>query len=306
MFFNKAITFHSFFFVLTLYTKLTSEGNVPSFYWNAFTENCKNRNLTIPVEKYGIITNKNQKFQGEHIVIFYEKNVGLYPYLKYINKTHNEFINGGIPQNTNIPAHLKKLREDISIIIPNPAFNGIAVIDVEEWRPTYDSNWSKKRIYRYESVQRVLTRYPYLNWNQASEIAKREFDEAAYKFLLLTLKECQIWRPLAKWGFYGFPICDENGLRRNSTFCYSKHNDKLIPLLMQTDAIYPAAYLYPGRPVETARLYVKDVLSETKRLNNLIVKKGYKKKEIFVYHKFELDPYNNIIKDIQFYDQVAF
>ncbi|CEF66298.1 Aldolase-type TIM barrel domain and Glycoside hydrolase, superfamily domain and Hyaluronidase family-containing protein [Strongyloides ratti] len=288
-----------------LCTKTIFGDEIPSFYWNSFTENCKKINLTIPVEKYGIITNKDQKFQGENIVIFYEKNVGLYPYLKYINATHNEFINGGIPQNANISAHVKKLRNDINIIIPDPEFSGIAVIDVEEWRPTYDSNWSKKRIYRYESVQRVLTRFPYLNWNQASKIARKEFDEAAYNFLMVTLKECQIWRPLAKWGFYGFPICDESGLQRNSTFCYPTHNNELIPLLKHTDALYPTAYLYPGRPVETARLYVKDVLRETKRLNNLIIKEGYKKKEIYVYHKFELDPYNDVIEDIQFYDKAT-
>uniref|UniRef100_A0A0K0F6P3 Hyaluronidase n=1 Tax=Strongyloides venezuelensis TaxID=75913 RepID=A0A0K0F6P3_STRVS len=76
----------------------------------------------------------------ENIVIFYEKNVGLYPYLKYINSIHNEYFNGGIPQNTNISVYIFKLRQDISKKIPNPDFDGIAVINVEEWRPTHDSN----------------------------------------------------------------------------------------------------------------------------------------------------------------------
>uniref|UniRef100_A0A0K0F6P6 Hyaluronidase n=1 Tax=Strongyloides venezuelensis TaxID=75913 RepID=A0A0K0F6P6_STRVS len=303
MFSNKIITFHTVIFLLTLITKSIFGDDVPSFYWNAFTEACTKKGLHIDIEKYGIIANTNQKFEGENIVIFYEKNVGLYPYLKYINSTHNEYFNGGIPQNTNISAHLFKLRQDISKIIPNPDFDGVAVIDVEEWRPTYDSNWGKKRIYREESLQHVLTRFPYLKRNQAIKIAKQEFDEAAYNFLMYTLKECQIWRPKAKFGFYSLPICDESGLTRNSTFCYPEHNNKLISLLKHTDALYPSAYLYPGRPLEVARLYVKDVLSETKRLNDLIVEEGYKKKEIYVYHKFELDPYNEKIEEIQYYDE---
>uniref|UniRef100_A0A0N5CH87 Hyaluronidase n=1 Tax=Strongyloides papillosus TaxID=174720 RepID=A0A0N5CH87_STREA len=303
MFLNKIITFHTVIFLVTLVTKGTFGGNVPAFYWNANTDVCINNSIRIDVEKYGIIANAGQKFNGEKIVIFYERNVGLYPHLKNINSTHNEYYNGGIPQNTNISAHLFKLRQDINLIIPNPDFDGVAVIDVEEWRPTYDSNWGVKRIYREESVKHVMTRFPYLKRNQAIKIAKQEFDEAAYNFLMYTLKECQIWRPKAKFGFYGFPICDENGLTRNSTFCYPRHDDRLISFLKHTDALFPSAYLYPGRPLETARLFVKDVISETKRLNDMIAAEGYKKKEIYVYHKFELDAWVDNVKEIQYYDE---
>uniref|UniRef100_A0A0K0F6P2 Hyaluronidase (inferred by orthology to a C. elegans protein) n=1 Tax=Strongyloides venezuelensis TaxID=75913 RepID=A0A0K0F6P2_STRVS len=85
-------------------------------------------------------------------------------------------------------------------------------------------------------------------------------------------------RPKAKFRLYSLPICEESGLTRNSIFCYPEHNNKLISLLKHTDALYPSAYLYPGRLLEAARLYVKDVLSETKRLNDLIVEERYKKK----------------------------
>uniref|UniRef100_A0A0N4ZNC0 Hyaluronidase n=1 Tax=Parastrongyloides trichosuri TaxID=131310 RepID=A0A0N4ZNC0_PARTI len=299
----KIITFLStYIIILTLLTKLTYQDIVPSFYWNSFTEPCIKHGVLIPLEEYGIIANTNQSFQGDHIVIFYERDVGLYPYLKYINSTHNQFFNGGIPQNTDMIAHLKKLRDDIDKIIPNPEFDGLAIIDVEEWRPTYDTNWSAKRIYREESVQHVYTRFPYLSRHEAIELAKKEFDDSAYEFLLKTLKECQTRRPKAKWGFYGFPICDENGLNRNSTFCYREHDDKLINLLKYADALYPSAYLHFGRSLETNKLFIKDVLDESKRMASIIKDLDFGEKLIYVYHKFELNPYSKP-DDIVFYSE---
>uniref|UniRef100_A0A0N4ZHE7 Hyaluronidase n=1 Tax=Parastrongyloides trichosuri TaxID=131310 RepID=A0A0N4ZHE7_PARTI len=278
------------------------EFKTTKFFWNVPSEKCFANKINIPLEKYGIISNNKQQFHGNKIVLMYEKDVGLYPFIKNVNNTYIEFVNGGIPQKTNITAHLEKLRDDIERIIPNSKFDGPAIIDVEEWRPTYDSNWSSKRIYREASIKYVLERYPNISRNDAMNVAKKEFDAAALNFLLKTLKECQYKRPYAKWGFYGFPICDENGLDRNSTFCYPHHDDKLLDFLKYTDALYPTAYLYPGRSYAIKNMFVEDVLNETIRINDLIEKLGFQRKYIYVYHKFELNPYNEIIDNISFYD----
>ncbi len=63
--------------------------------WNLHSGPCRaNHNVSIPVESYGILTNKEQKFYGDEIVLFYEKKLGLYP---YVDKSGNVY-NGGIPQ----------------------------------------------------------------------------------------------------------------------------------------------------------------------------------------------------------------
>ncbi|CEF70837.1 Epidermal growth factor-like domain and Aldolase-type TIM barrel domain and Glycoside hydrolase, superfamily domain and Hyaluronidase family-containing protein [Strongyloides ratti] len=287
--------------ILFSWTIKSFEFNTTKFFWNVPSEKCFLNNITIPLEKYGIISNENQTFHGNRIVLIYEKDAGLYPYIKKINNTI-EYINGGIPQKTNISAHLEKLRNDIERIIPNHKYDGLAIIDLEAWRPTYDSNWSSKRIYREESINYVLSRLPNISRNNAIEIARDEFDTSALNFLLKTLKECQYKRPYAKWGFYGFPICDENGLERNASFCYPNHDEKLIAFLKYTDALYPTAYLYPGRSYTAKSMFVDDVLKETLRLNDLIEKEGYSRKKIYVYHKFELNPYNDDVTKISFYD----
>uniref|UniRef100_A0A0K0EA72 Hyaluronidase n=1 Tax=Strongyloides stercoralis TaxID=6248 RepID=A0A0K0EA72_STRER len=277
------------------------EFNTTKFYWNVPSEKCLENNITIPLEKYGIISNENQKFHGDRIALIYEKDLGLYPFINNKNDTY-ELINNGIPQKTNITAHLEKLRNDIERIIPNSKYDGLAIIDVEEWRPTYDSNWNSKIIYREESIKHVLSRFPNISRDDAIAIAKDEFDNSALDFLIKTLKECQYKRPYAKWGFYGFPICDQNGLNRNALFCYPVHDNRLVDFLKHTDALYPSAYLYPGLNYATNSMFIEDILKETNRLNDLIEKEGFSRKKIYIYHKFELDPYEDDVTKILYYD----
>ncbi|PIO56912.1 hypothetical protein TELCIR_21687, partial [Teladorsagia circumcincta] len=48
-------------------------------------------------------------------------------------------------QKVSLTAHLRKVSWDIKQAIPDPNFDGIAVIDLEEWRPIYEMNWGEKR-----------------------------------------------------------------------------------------------------------------------------------------------------------------
>uniref|UniRef100_A0A0N5BYB5 Hyaluronidase n=1 Tax=Strongyloides papillosus TaxID=174720 RepID=A0A0N5BYB5_STREA len=78
--------------------------------------------------------------------------------------------------------HLEALKVNVSKIITNNSFDGLAIIDIEEWRPTFDSNWSSKRIYQNQSIELVLKRDNITNITIATEKAKEEFDEAAIRF----------------------------------------------------------------------------------------------------------------------------
>ena len=49
---------------------------------------------------------------------------------------------------------------DIQSKIPDPNYDGLAVIDWEQWRPLWETNWNKKRIYKVKSVENVRQRYP--------------------------------------------------------------------------------------------------------------------------------------------------
>ena len=56
--------------------------------------------------------------------------------------------------------HLRKARKDIERKIPDPNYEGLAVIDWEQWRPLWDTNWDPKKIYKVKSVELVRSRHP--------------------------------------------------------------------------------------------------------------------------------------------------
>uniref|UniRef100_A0A0N4ZMQ7 Hyaluronidase n=1 Tax=Parastrongyloides trichosuri TaxID=131310 RepID=A0A0N4ZMQ7_PARTI len=274
---------------------------IPSkIYWNIPSNICLQKGINISLENYGIISNNEQMFHGDKIVTLYEKDVGLYPYLIKINNSFNEFVNGGIPQNVDINKHLKKLQENINLIIPNKSFDGLAIIDIEKWRPYYEANWLSKDIYRVESKNLIIQRNQNDTKINLFKLAEEEFDNAAYNFLTKTLKKCKLLRPFAKWGFYGLPICDMNGDKRKGLFCYHTINDRMLDFLKYTDALFPTAYIYGGHSYKTQKRYITKVLEETKRLNKLLKNYGYEEKDIYVFHKIET--YNINLKTSHFYD----
>ncbi|OZC06420.1 hyaluronoglucosaminidase [Onchocerca flexuosa] len=154
----------------------------PSYYseiiWNIPTEKCKQFTETKLLEEYGILVNDGHKFHGNIIVNLYEKKFGLYPYYQnYFDPS--SAVNGGIPQLANISAHLSKVRNDITKVIPNSNFDGLAVIDYENWRPLWEQNYHTKRIYQSESMAYVKKRYGDINDSVAELIAMNEFNNAS-------------------------------------------------------------------------------------------------------------------------------
>ncbi|MFH4983140.1 hypothetical protein AB6A40_009849 [Gnathostoma spinigerum] len=147
--------------------------------WNVPSEACLvNKSIDIPLDKYRIKHNVNQSFEGKEVVLFYSYKFGRYPY--YYHHNVSEPRNGGLPQKVNMTDHLAKAKEDIEKAIPNENFTGVAILDFEEWRPTYETNWSAKRVYRNESIKYAEE---YCNSTvppcNATAVAIEQFDSAA-------------------------------------------------------------------------------------------------------------------------------
>lgn len=50
-------------------------------------------------------------------------------------------------QHVNLTAHLKTCEENITSRIPDATFNGIVVVDFEEWRPLFKYNNYNKQVW---------------------------------------------------------------------------------------------------------------------------------------------------------------
>ena len=95
---------HDFYLSLILSVVLCSSGcfqgpplpNKPFItVWNTPTDRCEPEwNVSLDLSAFDIVVNKDQKWCGEYIVIFYDTQLGLYPYLDSNGKA---FI-GGLPQ----------------------------------------------------------------------------------------------------------------------------------------------------------------------------------------------------------------
>lgn len=214
--------------------------------WNAPTATCLSEyGVNLDLGTFSIVQNQNQTFIGENITIFYAEKLGLYP--RYSNQ--GEAINGGVPQNCSLDEHLRVASDSIRNFIPDRDFQGLAVVDWESWRPVWERNWDSKEVYWKGSKLLVKSRHPDWSPAQINAAARREFEDAARKFMEETVKLGQKERPNGLWGFYGFPNCYNyyNGKSAGYTGeCPSveiKRNDELFWLWNVSSALYPDIYL---------------------------------------------------------------
>ena len=65
--------------------------------WNSPTGGCHvNFSVNIELQKYGILTNSNQTWDGEVVTVFYNGQLGLYPFYRDDDKKRK--YNVGLPQ----------------------------------------------------------------------------------------------------------------------------------------------------------------------------------------------------------------
>ncbi|KIH54924.1 hyaluronoglucosaminidase [Ancylostoma duodenale] len=200
--------------------------------------------------------------------------------------------------NCPLAKHLALVSEQIREAIPREDFDGIAVIDFEEWRPLYQLNWGKKAVYKKESIRLVRQQYPSISEKSAEELAKKEFNAAAKvicckfrKIFLSTIGLARQMRPYARWGFYGFPYCNyDAGNSESDMLCsekFRRFNDEMSFIFEASSALFPSIYLsLKGTSAQNYR-YIQAIMVESARiasLQNPVL-------DVYPYTKFEYNPY---------------
>ncbi|NXM66173.1 HYAL1 protein, partial [Serilophus lunatus] len=213
--------------------------------WNIPTERCAEKyNITLNLEVFDVLANDNQSFIGQDITLFYSDKLGLLPYYT----SEGVPVNGGLPQNASLESHLHQAIQDIKVTLPNPDYDGLAVIDWEKWRPLWSRNWGSMEIYQQKSEELVQQQHPQWPSEKVKEVAEQQFEESARNFMSQTLWLGESLRSNAYWGFYGFPDCYNNhfdSLAYNGTCpeVEQQRNKNLSWLWKSSSALYPSIYL---------------------------------------------------------------
>ncbi|XP_029993577.1 hyaluronidase-3 isoform X2 [Sphaeramia orbicularis] len=222
------------------------EGGPFVVVWNTPTSRCQQRfSVSLDLEDFHIVQNREQRFQGQNMSLFYRDHLGKYPYLSRGGRR----VNGGLPQLGHLTSHLSVTVTQVSALL-RPDFSGLAVIDWEEWRPLWEENFGQKTVYRRLSEQLVRQRRPDLSDRDAAALARKGFEESAQRFMGETLRLAVKHRPNGLWGFYGFPACFNKHKRKTDQFytgrCHRgtrQKNQRLRWLWRRSTALYPSVYL---------------------------------------------------------------
>uniref|UniRef100_A0A8C5PJ58 Hyaluronidase n=1 Tax=Leptobrachium leishanense TaxID=445787 RepID=A0A8C5PJ58_9ANUR len=247
--------------------------------WNAPTTQCKQRyKVDLDLSVFDIVANPNETLSGSNVTIFYHTHLGYYPYIT----DDGEAFNGGVPQNGNLERHLEKTKLDLDRLVPSKHFQGLGVIDWENWRPQWDRNWGAKAVYRNMSMELVKSRHPDWSYDQLQQEAKYEFNTAGERFMSQTALLAQEERLYGLWGYYLFPDC-YNYDYKTHPHSYTgrcpeieqKRNDLLLWLWKSSNALYPSIYLdYILKSSPNALKFVHHRVKEAMRVASL-AKKGY-------------------------------
>uniref|UniRef100_A0A8C3QDN0 Hyaluronidase n=1 Tax=Geospiza parvula TaxID=87175 RepID=A0A8C3QDN0_GEOPR len=216
-------------------------------FWNAPTEQCRLRyKVDLDLGVFDIASNINETLSGSNVTIFYHTHLGYYPYYS----DNGNPVNGGVPQNESLIKHLSKAKSDIDYCIPMKKFQGLAVIDWENWRPQWDRNWGNKSIYRNKSLEIVRRQHPRWSEDKIRKVAKEEFENAGRSFMNNTILLAEHMRPDGLWGYYLYPDCYNYDYKEHPQTYTGKcpaiesfRNDRLLWLWKESTALYPSIYL---------------------------------------------------------------
>ncbi|XP_004478317.2 hyaluronidase PH-20 [Dasypus novemcinctus] len=247
--------------------------NVPFLLaWNAPTEVCGQRfNIPLDLSLFNFIGSPRKGSPLQDVAIFYADRLGYYPHIDEVTGTVE---NGGIPQAGVIEAHLHKAANDIIQTVPVDQV-GLAVIDWENWRPTWERNWAPKDIYKNMSINLVQQQNPKLNFAEATQKAKEEFEKTGRMFMQDTLNLGKSLRSNYLWGFYLFPDCYNHNYNRPgyTGICYElekKRNDRLNWLWKDSTALFPSIYLNQRlQSNPQAALFARNRVEEAIRVSHI-------------------------------------
>ncbi|XP_003502177.1 hyaluronidase PH-20 [Cricetulus griseus] len=239
--------------------------------WNVPTEACiGNFSHSIDLSLFPIVGSPRKTATGQPVTLFYVDRLGYYPHLDTKLAEHH----GGIPQLGNLKNHLDKSKTDIEHYIPVDKF-GLAVIDWEEWRPTWMRNWKPKDVYRNKSIALVQANNAGISIEDATQKAKDEFETAGRHFMEETLKLGKSVRPRHLWGYYLFPDCYNNKFQDpkydgNCPPVEKQRNDALSWMWKESTGLYPSVYLKKDLGSNRqAALYVRYRVVESVRVSKV-------------------------------------
>jgi hypothetical protein len=179
---------------------------------------------------------------------------GRWPYIAGEGDRHHPAgypVYGGVPQATNLSAHLETVRAQLPQYIPDPAWPGNAVFDFEAWSTvwelnTWNSSGSGWHDHRYQNLSIALVWEAHPTWDQARVVrqAKAQFESAATEFFVKTLETCRAMRPRARWGFYGLPLGRVDPGDASAT-SMAEQRVRQLPIYRASTAIFPSVYLPP-------------------------------------------------------------
>ncbi|XP_067091514.1 hyaluronidase-4 [Osmerus mordax] len=226
--------------------------------WNAPLDMCTTKyNVTANLEHLFQISGSPRAVRtGQNVTIFYANRLGRYPYYT----DHGQAINGGLPQNCSLDAHLIKAYQDISHFIPSQSFRGLAVIDWEHWRPQWNRNWHKKDVYRRKSRELTARAYVNVTASQVEELARERFERSARAFMLRTVQLGTRLRPDGLWGFYLYPDCHNYNLHEHNytgscPLQESRRNDELLWLWNSSTALFPSVAIRKSHTDSVSNLH---------------------------------------------------
>ena len=93
--------------------------------WNAPVDMCTLKyNVNVSLDLFHISGSPRAVHTGQNVTIFYANRLGYYPFYT----EQGVPVNGGLPQNCSLEAHLSKASKDIAHFIPSEDFHGLAKI----------------------------------------------------------------------------------------------------------------------------------------------------------------------------------
>lgn len=210
-------------------------------------------------------------------------------------------INGGIPPKANLSAHLAAVREQLSACIPDPEFNGLGVLDLEQWDPAWEMNnctFAGHNVYpadcpgdgwrgAYQEATRSFIRETHPSWahntSRVEAESKAAWETSATQFFVQTLDLLHELRPKMKWGVYQVPYklhgpcARENGTYR----CGFDHpewgpkvrglyeREPITSVFVASRVLAPSIYVSANVSADIQEAYVRSNVEEARRLASI-------------------------------------
>eukprot|EP00756_Hemistasia_phaeocysticola_P033161 Hpha_TRINITY_DN16450_c2_g9::TRINITY_DN16450_c2_g9_i1::g.163867::m.163867/K01197/hya; hyaluronoglucosaminidase len=190
---------------------------------------------------------------------------------------------GGVPQAGSFTAFKAGLEAGIPQWIPDPEWDGNAVLDFEAWTTVWElntggGNWHGKR---YADYSKELVKKQHPDWTdaQVSAAAKEAFEKAATEWFATALNTGRSLRPKAKWGFYGLPVNLASPCNADETKCgydgplgalYKSYSDRQKPIWEASSGLFPSIYIAPGLSEVHTAAYINNTVTEAIRCANSV------------------------------------